>query len=620
MKFGVDLAKYQNPFALPYPAWIADGLEVVVVQVTHGLELEPVAEEHLAVAAAARVPHIAAYHWLKHGSGTAQAQLFLAHSPGWIEFSVLDVEEEGVTAADVIYFCAYHESATARPLVLYGNNALAAILSAHPELRRFAVWYAGYPTFPNPCRLPPYPAPRNVPASLQGIVGAWQYAGDNGVWEPFRAPIDRSVWYEIPGVSATMPAVMVPRGSLVGIHAIEPGDTLKQVVQAVKDGAPWAAVKQLNDAAAAMQYKIASPSTWVYLRYFNPADDSLQGLDEWSPDNEDEWCIRVLYKIYSQITAEQCRYVDWACAWNEEDPPGKWGYKKLGETFLKLGRMNEARKAAGLTYVKLAFGCLAQGTPELWEIDQLVDTGLFAWMHDHFYSWDVHEGAFAWQTIDEGYQSAMPSTPEIAALGPGHGDVPAIPGSGSGSFRFVWTFERRLRPLGQLVPLLIGEWYPGVPGQLDRYWWYDDRLSQFEYVTGFACYNFGPTPDWPDLTADFTAPAFVNHRVGKRDRINGGLMPTNVADADLNALHDHHDAEGVILAKYPRVSLWRVGDVAIAVANPLQLYDGAHNATGLPRPNYFVDQTVLAVSADGNWLKVFASPEYWVRAADVRHK
>lgn len=93
-----------------------------------------------------------------------------------------------------------------------------------------------------------------------------------------------------------------------------------------------------------------------------------------------------------------------------------------------------------------------------------------------------------------------------------------------------------------------------------------------------------------------------------------------------------HDAAAVILAGaqgllaqvdaivVDEAPAWKVGDVAIAITNPFQLYTPLHTAAGLPRPNYNSDQNVLAVSGDGQWLKVFASPEYWVKAADVKHK
>lgn len=412
------------------------------------------------------------------------------------------------------------------------------------------------------------------------------------------------------------------KGSLIGIHAINPGDTLAYAIAAVLAGAPLAGVKIMNDAEALAQVKQASPETYCYLRYFNPTDDSLQGIDDWSPANEDEWCDRVLLKIYGQITMEQCKWIDAVSAWNEEDPPPPgWGYQKLGQTFLKLGAKNEARRLQGLPYVKLAFGCLAQGTPELWEMDELIATGLFAWMQAHDYPWDDHEGAFAWQQITEGMGDSLPSTPAIKALGPGHGDVPAIPGSGSGSFRFVWMFEGKLRPLGQLVKLIIGEWYPGVLGQLERYWWYDDHASLFEYVVFFAGYNFGHTPDWPDLEADYNNPAFKQHRIDIKDRINGGLMPTEITDPDLIALHDHHDAEGIILAKYPRpvaVPLWHVGDKTIAAVDPIVVYkdmlgtihDTRHSGTSI------ID--IVGVPTDVSWVQVFLAPPLYCHSADLK--
>lgn len=92
------------------------------------------------------------------------------------------------------------------------------------------------------------------------------------------------------------------------------------------------------------------------------------------------------------------------------------------------------------------------------------------------------------------------------------------------------------------------------------------------------------------------------------------LSKARVARGAVQTVIDALDAQA------PAAYAWHVGDVAVAVANPLQLYDAAHNASGKPRPDYSSDQNVLAVSPDGQWLKVFASPEYWVRSADVKLK
>jgi len=597
---GLDCSSYQPP--LPWPAFAAAGRSFVIVKISESGWADPMAHSHMDGAFTAGLD-VGFYHFLTQADGVLQARTFDRHAPtdntpmlGVPRFWV-DVES-GLNMAGTLtaFLYAWKQLRPNCPIGIYtGAGAWAAhVGNEHTEFGVYPLWNGSNPL----------PHGWTKAAIQQNPIAGHLpgYAGD----------IDLD---EIAGeLMPTMPAVMVPRGSLVAIHAINPDMTQQLVEQAVADGAPFAAVKILNDAEALAKVKKASPTTWCYLRYFDPDNDSLQGLDDWTTTQRAEWCSRVLTKIYSQITAEQCQWIDWACAWNEEDPPGPQGYRDLGETFLMLGQMNDSRKARGLTHVKLAFGCLAQGTPDLWEMQQLYDSGLFAWMHDHFYSWDDHEGVFAWEPIDKGMGDSLPSSPEHNH--PGHGDVPAIAGSGSGCFRFVWLFERLLRPAGQLVPLLIGEWYPGVPGQLDRYNWYDDRLALYEYVTGFAPYNLGPTKDWPDLTPDYLA--LRQHRIDIHKRINGGLMHYTFTDDEFAALVASNQADAVIYAKHKPAPQWRVGDVALAVANPLQLYDVSHNASGAPRPNVAYDINISAVSADGLWLQV--SPVLWARAADLKHK
>src|SRR5690242_18542822 len=129
-KRGVDLARWQNPFALPYVAWLAAGLEVVVIQISHGTEPEPVADEHLAVAQAAHVPVIAAYHWLTTESGRQQAITFKAELKPGHRFVLIDVEQAGVTAQHLLDFLAELGPGFRLTILLYGNNLLAAIIAA----------------------------------------------------------------------------------------------------------------------------------------------------------------------------------------------------------------------------------------------------------------------------------------------------------------------------------------------------------------------------------------------------------------------------------------------------------------------------------------------------------
>ncbi len=135
---GIDVSRYQNPFALPYPAWIADGLRVVGIQVSHGPGPAPVAAEHLAVALAAHVPILFAYHYLTPGQIAQQVTVFLAALDPAFQFAALDVEDPDLTAEMILGWVKLFISKSKLPLVLYGNNLLAAAVAKYPEFT--TVW------------------------------------------------------------------------------------------------------------------------------------------------------------------------------------------------------------------------------------------------------------------------------------------------------------------------------------------------------------------------------------------------------------------------------------------------------------------------------------------------
>jgi GH25 family lysozyme M1 (1,4-beta-N-acetylmuramidase) len=216
---GVDVSENQDA-TLPWPAWFAAGHRAAVARASIGFHTDSHFARYVAEAHAAGFI-VGAYHAIlghQFYDPTLQAVDFLALITPEVAFLVLDIEAPGVSAADALAFVAYVTAHSALPLVLYGNWDLAAIVAAHPELRRFGVWWAGYPTFPKLTTAPPWPTPRNVPAGLQVI--AWQYAGDNGRLPPYQGPIDLTEWYELPVVVATPPDLLA--ASIAGhAHAIK---------------------------------------------------------------------------------------------------------------------------------------------------------------------------------------------------------------------------------------------------------------------------------------------------------------------------------------------------------------------------------------------------------------
>lgn len=223
---GIDISRYQVE-PLPWREWIANGLEIVFIQISHGLDPEPQAREHLAGAVAAGVPYIGAYHFLMPGDGGAQAAAFLLSLRPRHKFAALDVEpsrrDDGTvvkpTAADVLNWLAVFKDTL--PLLLYGNDSLlTGVLAQHPELKRYPLWWSEYGpykpgTYELPLRTiddPPYREP-HPPAGT--TVWGWQMAGDNGRFPPWKDGIDLTRWADQFGTN--IGADFTDEGNLSGV-------------------------------------------------------------------------------------------------------------------------------------------------------------------------------------------------------------------------------------------------------------------------------------------------------------------------------------------------------------------------------------------------------------------
>lgn len=607
---GVDVSRWQDPAALPWREW-ADRVTVALVQVTHGTVPEPHAAEHLAAASAAHVPVIGGYHWLMPGNALAQLARFVdtVDQHDACTFCALDVEEPGVTAADVVAWCSAYDADFHLPLLLYGNNALAAIVAEHPELRRYGVWWANYPAGKARISSPPENKSPSAPAGLR-VVG-WQFSG-TGLLAPYDQNIDLSVWYSLPNGKTPMNDPVITHGPKLGIHSIQPGNTLPLVQRAVDAGWHWPVVKILHDASVCTAVKAISPQTLTICRYMPPSadDEGLQNVDTWSALTMQAWARRLIDLIFARTAAADLPHVDY---WDVTNEPGAHGvsyYRALGLAFCELVREADRR---GL---RLSLPALPQGVPEWDEMVALVDTGLFGLMKKGGHIYDCHEGNFTDQPVDFGYGDVIPGGPHIE-------------GAGSTNFRHRYLYQL-LERRDERVPLVISEFYGGgrysdpPADQLARFAWYDVRARAEPYLLAFLPFTINSDATWSkaDYGPTYASAELWQYIAAEKDKPNGEPDMPNVTDADYAALVAANNQQAAILAKYKPAPAWKGGDVAVAVADPLIVYQNNMGTVHDTRHNYTADMNVIGVSTNvgETWLQVYAAPALFVRAADVKHK
>jgi GH25 family lysozyme M1 (1,4-beta-N-acetylmuramidase) len=655
---GLDVCGwYQDPADMDFQGWKKLGFCYLYYQVAIGLRPTPLAQEHRAKARAAGWL-TGPYLEMTKEDGAAQARLLIKLRGEGDELPDMAAYEYSLEV-QLHLLVNVHDALSPAPLVLYTGGP---VWTREVVVPGKAARYAGYPLL-----LAGYPfdTPQGQPAPMDwqavarrstpdlahapkviapwGRWWAWQHSGQ-GSLPGYKKFLDLEVHSMTEAelraaYAAPFKEPIVPQGATAVPYIGTPGQSIALYRAAAQAGRPYRLAVILNDGGVAEDLHSmdpvkggCSPDCLTFVRYYNPEDDSLQGLDDWTLSQRTEWCRRVLAKIYANITPSQLPHITWAGAWNEEDPPGPFGYRDLGETFLLLMGMNEARKLQGLSYVKLALLCLSQGTPEYWEMQQLVDTGMFEKAAELGYAIVFHEGVFRGEPIDKGYQVALAST--RAKLDAKIFDMPAWPGSGAECFRFVWITEAMLRARGKPVPpVIIGEWYDGgtvhgdIASRLAAWTWYDERASQYPYFVGFAGFACW-LPGWEisDLSDVYESKLFDQWRAARAQRKNGGAQMPYYTDAQVALLRGQFN--GMIAAANTGLALldagrvFKAGDVVLATVDPFNLYSSAAATTPVAvRHNYqSTDQTVLAVSADGLRLKVFAAPEYWVNARDVKLK
>jgi GH25 family lysozyme M1 (1,4-beta-N-acetylmuramidase) len=260
---GVDISENQ-PLALPWAEWAT--VRVAVVRASIGFRDDPAFTGHVAAAHRQGVI-VGAYHALlghAHYDPVRQAADFLAALVPEIEFCALDIETPGISEPDMRAWCDHYDAHSRLPLVLYGNQLLAQLITQDPvRYSRYSIWWAEYGPA-RPTSTPPYVS-HHAPAGLN-VIG-WQYAGDNGRLEPYPWAIDLTDWDKLPNgeVKTTMPVIYT--GPKLGIHSIKPGTTIPLVRQALAAGWHWPLVKILHDASVCVDIKAISPQTLTICRY-----------------------------------------------------------------------------------------------------------------------------------------------------------------------------------------------------------------------------------------------------------------------------------------------------------------------------------------------------------------
>ncbi|MGB1252803.1 MAG: hypothetical protein ACPG8W_19470 [Candidatus Promineifilaceae bacterium] len=356
---------------------------------------------------------------------------------------------------------------------------------------------------------------------------------------------------------------VINRGSKVGIHSMKPSVMLENIRALKNRGGRFPVVKAVNDMDWLIDVKAIDPNIVTIGRFSFNVDgigEGLNGIHEVRNDDFTKYINTMFTPLEEKLRLrpELRQAVDYWEICNEPDPPGASGYRNL--SLAMVGAIDRAN-AMGL---KLAIFALNAGTPEWYEMEAMVATGVFAKAKAGGHIMTMHEGVFRDPThgwinpIDHWYGDPIPANEsatrwvQMRANGlfffdhqDGAAPRPSWWANGTAGplcFRYRYLYEL-LKQRNEVIPLVISEIVYGegygergnnVTDMVNRVGWYDRKAAEDYYVWAHLPFTFGGGGEWTNRNYDFAIGGVVNYNAAQKDRPNanaptgGGTNPTPV--------------------------------------------------------------------------------------------
>ncbi len=327
-------------------------------------------------------------------------------------------------------------------------------------------------------------------------------------------------------------------GTLIGIHAEQSSQTVPLVRRAHDAGVRYAAVLAHENPGLCMDVKSIEPRTLTIARWANPNTrwEGGQEVATWSEQERLDFARASIQLIFDRTNDQEYHASDYFCMVNEWDAPEPDGWAKSALAWLALldeaDRRSPEMTARGLHPIRLAIPGQSQGTPEYFEMVDVVGSGLFERMRARGDIFILHEGVFWEEPIELGFGDLIPGAPRVPI------------GGGSRCGRFNYWYSLNVR-----VPFVVTEFYDGkrrdaaTPGQqqahnlerLRRITWYDKLVRQNPFALGFCCFELTDDAGSPwrqqDYTPVFQTPEMLAYMVAEKDKPN--VAPVTPASAKI---------------------------------------------------------------------------------------
>lgn len=291
--------------------------------------------------------------------------------------------------------------------------------------------------------------------------------------------------------------------SKIGIHNSQYGNGVEYLRYAVSKGITIPFFKSVNHGGNIVEAKKVSPQTKTIWRIYRDPDLDGRDLDK-TEDIESIANARVI-EILENSSREERLATDFFAVHNENHPKTKAGWIRLAE-LMKLFILKLAPYD-----IKVNIFDLNCGTPEWWEMQWVMDTGVFELAKRYGAIVGLHEGALSMEN----------TPPDADALWGMNGRIPGSPfvaGGGLLSFRYRFWLDMARRRGIEFPDIVLSEFYPTVVFPLNKlsienvvniYRRVDTELAKDKEVKAVLPFTIGG-PGWENQQHGFCFHAIID--------------------------------------------------------------------------------------------------------------
>ena len=343
----------------------------------------------------------------------------------------------------------------------------------------------------------------------------------------------------------------VPLGGKIGMHAFARASCIEWLRDLSARGGYFPVVKAVDDIDWLHEAKMVDDriTTIARLDIDGPIGSSLRGVETVRNGNYEQFVDALFEPIVRKLDSNRSlrNSVDYWEICHRPNPVGVEGWRKLAECMLAcMVRADEEQ-------IKLALFSTAAASPEWWQMEAMVETGVFghALVGGHIMacheSADELEGQNWNSPITQWHGHPIPANEERSRwvqlrenglfffdYDPSDDSHPifwndGIAGTLMLRYRFLYEL---LRQRNEVIPLVISETHYGggyrdVADTLLRMTWYDEHVADDYYVLAHLPFTIGGFRDgWSQQEYSFVWPSVTDYMERVRERNNARPLPS----------------------------------------------------------------------------------------------